>query len=85
MDQAITWSRAIWDDKNVVRLLPSATVMHRSLELLKSLRLGRKRILDTALAATLEAASVKRLATLNTRDFETFPFLETVTPEPPEP
>jgi len=81
MDQAITWSRTIWDDKNVVRLLPSTTVLHRTLELLKSLRLGRKRILDTVLAATLEAADVKRLATFNARDFDTFAFLEIVVPE----
>ena len=80
MDQAIMWSRSLWDGKDVVRLLPSAAVFHRTLELLKNLRLGRKRILDTALAATLEAADVKRLATLNARDFEVFPFIETVVP-----
>ena len=80
MDQAITWSRSLWDGKDVVRLLPSAAVFHRTLELLKSLRLGRKRILDTALAATLEAADVKKLATLNARDFEVFSFVETVVP-----
>ena len=81
MEQAISWSRAIWDDKDVVRLQPSATVLHRVLELMKSSRLGRKRILDTALAATLEAAGVKKVATLNAKDFDVFPFLETVVPE----
>jgi hypothetical protein len=43
-------------------------------------RLGRKRILDTALAATVEMAGVSRLATLNARDFALFPFLELVDP-----
>jgi predicted nucleic acid-binding protein len=81
MEQAISWSRAIWDDKDVVRLLPSATVLHRVLELMKASRLGRKRILDTALAATLESAGVKKVATLNAKDFDVFPFLETVVPE----
>jgi predicted nucleic acid-binding protein len=42
--------------------------------------LGRKRILDTALAATLEAARIRRLATFNGRDFEVFGFLEVVEP-----
>lgn len=41
---------------------------------------GRKRILDTALAATLEAAGVSRLATLNGRDSQVFGFLEIVDP-----
>ncbi len=80
MDQAIVWSRSFWDGKDVVRLVPSASVIHRTLELLRNLRLGRKRILDTALAATIEAADVTRLATLNGRDFEVFPFIEVVVP-----
>ena len=45
---------------------------------MESLRLVRKRILDTALAATLESAKVRRLATLNPGDFKAFPFLEIV-------
>lgn len=53
---------------------------NRTLEFLDSLSLGRKRILDTALAATLELAGVRRLATFNRKDFEVFPFLELVSP-----
>jgi predicted nucleic acid-binding protein len=81
MDEAVRYSRALWDGAEVVRLLPSATVFHRTLELLTSLKLGRKRILDTALAATLEAASVGQLATFNARDFEAFDFLNVIVPE----
>ena len=46
--------------------------------MIRTLNLGRKRILDTAFAATLEAAGVQRLATFNARDFAVFPFLEVV-------
>ena len=81
MDEAVGYSRALWDGGEVVRLLPSAIVFHRTLELLSSLKLGRKRILDTALAATLQAASVEQLATFNARDFEVFEFLNVVVPE----
>jgi len=81
MDEAVGYSRALWDGGEVARLLPSATVFHRALELLSSLKLGRKRILDTALAATLEAASVAQLATFNARDFEVFGFLNVIVPE----
>jgi hypothetical protein len=51
------------------------------MELMDRLRLGRKRILDTAFAATLEEAGVRHLATLNQKDFEAFDFLEVVTVE----
>lgn len=81
MDQAGQMARQVWDAAEVMRLLPGPTVLHRTLDLLKSLKLGRKRILDTALAATLEAAGVRRLATFNARDFEAFAFLELVSPE----
>lgn len=80
MAEALARARALWDAKEVVRVLPGPAVLHRTLELLAKLRLGRKRILDTALAATLEAADVKRLATLNAADFAVFSFLETVGP-----
>lgn len=81
MEQAGQLARQFWDASEVERLLPGPTVLHRTLDLLKSLRLGRKRILDTALAATLEASGVRRLATLNARDFEVFSFLELVSPD----
>lgn len=81
MEQAILLGRELWDGNEVVRLTPGLTVLHRALDLLTSLRLGRKRTLDTVLAATLEAAGVRRFATFNGQDFRVFPFLEVVTPE----
>jgi predicted nucleic acid-binding protein len=78
MEQALEWSQSIWDGKEVARLLPGPLVLTRTLELMRSYRLGRKRILDTALAATLEVAGVKKLATMNGKDFGLFPFLELV-------
>jgi len=80
MEQAIARARALWDAVEVVRILPGPAVPHRTLELLSRLALGRKRILDTALAATLEAAGIRRLATFNRDDYAVFPFLEVVTP-----
>lgn len=76
MANALRTARALWEAREVVPLLPTAEVPPRTLELMADLRLGRKRILDTALAATLEAAGVRRLATLNPGDFRVFPFLE---------
>jgi predicted nucleic acid-binding protein len=80
MDRARELAAALWDAVEVERIVPSASVVHRTLELIGRLGLGRKRILDTALAATLEAAGVRRLATFNGADFAIFPFLEVVAP-----
>ena len=81
MERACELAEALWDAQEVERILPAAGVVPRTLDLLTRLGLGRKRILDTALAATLEIAGVRRLATLNRGDFEAFPFLELVSPD----
>ncbi|HMJ89218.1 MAG TPA: hypothetical protein VK530_05355 [Candidatus Acidoferrum sp.] len=43
-------------------------------------QLGRKRILDTQLAAILHTAGVHRLFTSNPRDFEVFGVFELLVP-----
>jgi len=78
MPSALRIARALWESEEVVQILPDPEVLLRTLELMNRLQLGRKRILDTALAATLESAGVLKLATLNPRDFGIFPFLEIV-------
>lgn len=45
---------------------------------LKRYRLGRKRLLDTMLAATLKSSGVKRIVTNNERDFKELDGLELV-------
>lgn len=80
MDQGVQVVRELWDSKEVSRVAQAPIIIHRTLELLTQLGLGRKRLLDTALAATLEAAGIRRFATLNARDYRVFPFLELVTP-----
>jgi predicted nucleic acid-binding protein len=78
MSTAIATTRALWDAPDTQRVSAGPRTAHRTLELLQTNRLGRKRILDTALAATLEEAGVRRLATFNRKDFEVFGFLEIV-------
>jgi predicted nucleic acid-binding protein len=80
MERARTLAADLWDAMEVERIVPPASVVHRTLELMGRFGLGRKRILDTALAATLEAAGVRRLATWNGADFAIFPFLEVIAP-----
>jgi predicted nucleic acid-binding protein len=78
MTEALRMARTLWNTGDVVRLLPAPETLPRTLELMETLRLGRKRILDTALAATLECAGVRRLATFNPGDFAIFGFLDLV-------
>jgi hypothetical protein len=47
---------------------------------MRQFNLGRKRILDTHLAAILHTSGVRRLLTSNPADFAVFGVLETVTP-----
>lgn len=76
MTEALRLADQLWNAEEVIRVLPGPEVLSRTLELMRTLQLGRKRILDTALAATLEAAGVHRLATFNPGDFTIFGFLE---------
>lgn len=81
MADALRLARRLWDSEDIVRVFPAPEVVPRTLELMAALRLGRKRILDTALAATLECAGIGRLATFNSADFAIFRFLDLVTLE----
>jgi predicted nucleic acid-binding protein len=83
MEEASALLRTVWNARETERLAPAAQVMPRVLELLRENRLGRKRILDTALAATLEAGGVRRLGTYNVRDYSCFGFIEAISPSAP--
>ncbi len=73
-------ARDLWDAPETIRVLPGPSMLRRVFELLESLSLGRKRILDTALAVTLSQAGVSRLATLSDKDYQVFAFMEVVDP-----
>jgi predicted nucleic acid-binding protein len=80
MKQAVTTARALWVAPETARIIPAIGSMERTCELLLQHRLGRKRVLDTMLAAVLEAAGVEVLATFNGDDYRVFGFLEVVEP-----
>jgi predicted nucleic acid-binding protein len=85
MSEALRRVWGVWDSEEVVRVMPSLRVLPRTLELMADLQLGRKRILDTALAATLELAGIRRLATFNPSGFKIFKFLEILSTPGPSP
>jgi predicted nucleic acid-binding protein len=87
VDRAKMWATA----REVHLLHPTDATVRRTLDLIAAHRLGRKRILDTALAALLLEHEVRHLVTRNGRDFTAFGLdvidpLEAVTPHdaPPQ-
>lgn len=80
MRDALRRIRQWWDAPEISRVAQDLRVVHRTVELMEAHGLGRKRILDTVLAATLDAAGIRRLATLNVPDFHGFGFIEVVDP-----
>lgn len=78
MTEAVERANRWWNARQIRQVFPSAdsTLLH--LRWMKEHRLGRKRILDTQLAATYFAAGVRNIVTANPDDFEVFDGFEFV-------
>jgi predicted nucleic acid-binding protein len=74
--QAEIWSTAV----DVQLFLPTKRAMQLFFHWMNQHGLGRKRILDTMLAATYATEGVKKIATLNEDDFRLFGVFEFVSP-----
>ena len=80
MPEALDWMRDFLANPAVGLLEPTQASMNQILRWMRQFNLGRKRILDTHLAAVLHTSGVRRLLTSNPADFAVFGVLETVTP-----
>lgn len=65
---ALRW----WTARDVVRVYSDDRAVIRLLDWLQRHALGRKRLLDTLLAATYESAGIASLLTTDARDFSVF-------------
>lgn len=72
-----------WTAQEVVHVFPNDGATRQFLAWLQQFKLGRKRLLDTLLAATYYQAAVHSLLTTNPADFETFQVFACITPEGP--
>jgi hypothetical protein len=72
MEDALEKAQGWWEASEVKPVYPSLDSTRLGLLWLRQYRLGRKRLLDTQLAATYYAAGVTCLLTLNVSDFEIF-------------
>lgn len=74
VDRAERW----WQSAEVVRLLPDSRSTLQWIDLLRKHRLGRKRLLDTMLAAVCLSSGIEKIISNNEQDFGVFGFLEVV-------
>ena len=82
MTEAVGRAEHWWQAEEVVRVFPDGQAVTDFLGWLSRHQLGRKRLLDTMLAATFHQAGVKRLITNNERDFRSFGCFEIVPFQP---
>jgi predicted nucleic acid-binding protein len=80
MPEALDWIEEFLKNPAVSLLEPRQASMDQTLRWMREFNLGRKRILDTQLAAVLHSNDVRRLLTSNPADFAVFNVLETVIP-----
>jgi len=72
MAQALAWARAWASASEVDSIFPSDEALKRFFEWMLHHDLGRKRILDTMLAATYVTAGIRHLITGNPADYRIF-------------
>ena len=69
MDTALSRAELWWESPEVAQLSPAAPTVRNFFEWMRLHHLGRKRILDTLLAATFREAGIQSILTTNARDF----------------
>ena len=72
MTAAISRAEQWWQAAEVVRVFPDARSVADFLQWLRTHRLGRKRLLDTLLAAAFRNAGIRRIITNNHDDYRIF-------------
>ncbi len=72
MREAVDRAEALWNAKETVQVFPDAAAVSQFFAWLRQHRLGRKRLLDTIMAATFHVAGIQSVVTLNRSDFELF-------------
>jgi predicted nucleic acid-binding protein len=70
MSEAIRRARNWWNASEVRRLTPDEASVPLCLEWMEKFQLGRKRILDTQLAAAFWRAGIRKVCTSNPSDFD---------------
>jgi predicted nucleic acid-binding protein len=85
MSHAHSLASRWWTAREVEKVYPTAAATQQFLDWMVIHRLGRKRLLDTMLAATYLHAGIYSLVTLDTRDFNIFGCFQIFHPASPLP
>ncbi len=72
VNEAVARAEHWWQAQEVVRVFPDGEAAVGFLVWLREYRLGRKRLLDTLLAATFFHAGIRRVITNNEADYRVF-------------
>jgi predicted nucleic acid-binding protein len=80
MRAAIARADRWWHADEVRHAFPSLESTRQFLAWMAEHQLGRKRLLDTQLAATYHCAGIRRILCTNARDFRVFGCFDVVTP-----
>ena len=83
MKEALYRAHAWWNGAEIEQILPTDHSVSRFLTWMGRYELGRKRILDTMLAATYFAGGVRTIVTSNPGDFQVFEEIDVITPAGP--
>ncbi len=80
MDAALSRAEIWWTSGEVRQVVPNAVTMVEFFTWMREHRLGRKRILDTLLAATYKAAGIASVLTINSGDFAVLDHFQIIEP-----
>jgi predicted nucleic acid-binding protein len=72
-----------WTASEVIQVFPDSSATQQFLRWLRQFFLGRKRLLDTLLAATYQQVGVQSMLTTNPADFGVFGVFTCITPKSP--
>lgn len=72
MNEAIDRAEQVWNAAETVQVFPTADAVTQFLGWMRAYGLGRKRLIDTQLAATFHAAGINSILSLNQADFQLF-------------
>ncbi len=82
MSDAIRLAQQWWTAREVDQAFPNDAAVRQFLDWMQQHRLGRKRLLDTLLAATYRTAGANSLLTLNSADFVILGGFTFIAPKP---
>ena len=78
MMQALAKANFWWSAKEIERIVPHERAVVQFLAWMAEYGLGRKRLLDTLLAATYYESGITRIVTSNARDYRMFGVFEVI-------